>query len=477
MPVPNLITPVDPSGTYPAIPAGNNRLIFLTVNSFQSSTINATAPTSVTVGGVAMTWVAGDAAGVVQLRATLSTWVIKESQIASMSGSAIVITGAVGAFIRGIAWAVQDASQANPSRIANGYVSTGAITMPLARAADSRTFLAGFVATAEDITLTNPSRTSRILNVNIGYAADTAQTVNSTTQSKTYYQTAHVINIEPVPPQTITSVNGGTGIKIGSTGNAAVTNGFSSAPNAGTFGGKAITVTGYDAGTKVATFNGPVVVGGESFPAFTGTQTLVLTNGAESASLAGVPISPPTGSTLITAASPENVDEKAFGHLLVAEGVTPVDGDTFYGVDADVVWLPTTYGSAAALPVLTPVVFRDTSTGIAYELLLEVNGEGVVPPDATPDTGHRTRSLLRVSGNTLTIDGVTHTNGQPISLSPYGGVQSSINGAWLAQSVSASSGSLVVDGVTVVPPKALYLSPAGKLTTTPNGQPVAVVRS
>ncbi len=128
-----------------------------------------------------------------------------------------------------------------------------------------------------------------------------------------------------------------------------------------------------------------------------------------------------------------------------------------------------------SLPYTTTIWIRRGADGRVYSHSVVISESGAIV--VTPSVAPRSRSLLRVSGNTLTIDGAAHTNGQPVSLSPYGGIQSGINGQWLAQSVSASAGSLVVDGVTITPPKALYLSPAGKLTATPNGRPVATVRA
>lgn len=128
-----------------------------------------------------------------------------------------------------------------------------------------------------------------------------------------------------------------------------------------------------------------------------------------------------------------------------------------------------------SLPYTTTIWVRRGADGRVYAHSIVISESGAVV--VTPSIAPRSRSLLRVSGSTLTIDGAAHTNGQPVSLSPYGGIQPGINGQWLAQSVSASAGSLVVDGVTITPPKALYLSPAGKLTATPNGRPVATVRA
>jgi hypothetical protein len=205
--VSNLVTPVAPvSNIYPTIPAGSNRMAFLTVHTIRGGATNTTAPSGVTVAGVAGTFVGGDAPSNVQIKSNISTWCWTESQIASISGGTIVISGAAADVITSVAWAVKDAAQTTPTRTAKQYISTGAISISQARAAGSWTFLGVAASVAENLTLTNPARTSRISNINIGYAADIAQTVSSTSQSKTYVQTAHVINIEPVPAQVLSSI-------------------------------------------------------------------------------------------------------------------------------------------------------------------------------------------------------------------------------------------------------------------------------
>lgn len=386
MAVSNLITPVDPSSTYPTVPAGDNRLLFLTVNVAQSSTINATAPTSVSVGGVAMTWVAGDAPGVTQLRTTMSTWMIKESQIASMSGSAITMSGQSGALNRRIAWAVQGASQVTPTRIANGYVSTGAISMSLARVADSWTFLGAFTQVGEDITLTNPSRTSRILNVNIGYAADTAQTVNSTTQSKTYYQTAHVINIDPAPTQSIASINDDDEINAGAVNTAEVV-GYVVGVNpvvSGTVGSLALTGVS-QTGTGV-TFTPPEPTNAAYWPEPDTTQTLTLTDGTNPSTF-NAPFRPLAGYISVVVASPDNVDQYKLGYWATTP---PVNGDR---IMADFTVNPDTSfeGATDGLHIWYHWV-NATSTMYIYEAT--IGGEVIVDNRSLTSPGLVSRGLI-----------------------------------------------------------------------------------
>lgn len=185
------------------------------------------------------------------------------------------------------------------------------------------------------------------------------------------------VNI-PDPAQTITSINGGAGIKIGSTGNTAETTGFTSDPDTITIGSLSGTVTAYNSGTGQVAFSVPAPVHEASYPDIDSTQTVTISNDTESADLANVPFDPPLGSTPITVASPVNDDDRYLGYWMIdIFGINPVDGDKFYGIDADVTWAADTGGSAVGLPVTTPVTYWDASTGIAYNLMVTVNPDGV----------------------------------------------------------------------------------------------------
>jgi len=402
MAVSDLITPVDPSGTFPTIPAGSDRVVFLTVNAGQSTAINATAPSAVTIGGVTATFVGGDSPSTSQLRATLSTWMLNEAQIALMSGSAISITGQTGSFTRGIAWGVQGASQLVTTRKNNGYVATGGITMSLARAADSWTFLAGYTQTAENITLTNPTRTSRILNVNIGYAAGTAQTVNSTTQSKTYVQTAHVLNIEPTPPYLVTSINGGAPITAGQVSVASITEGFTGLPTSITTNASGVTCSSIGGTTNAPTFTLSDRVDGGLYPKSGTSVNFTFVNGSESAVGAQTVVKKSTETTVIIS-SPLFTANTIANAILAATGRTVADSDEFYH---------TAYSDL----VITPDTdFTVTDAG-SFDLWLYVNsgadaGRNYHYAVTVNDAGEAVSVGLTTSGITtrgLTTMGLTH---------------------------------------------------------------------
>lgn len=238
------------------------------------------------------------------------------------------------------------------------------------------------------------------------------------------------------------------------------------------------------------TWTVPMLADGVTWPRLPATgQTITLTQGGTTANTTAN-INLPTGhQTLrvgdVVGGAPANFasivtdNDRMLGfHFLAAANPLSTD-DTAYFTTSFKYWVyrnGDVGADTASLPRTDTLYIQDTTTGVISSHSVVLTAAGVLPP-VSPSIAPRSRSLLRVSGNALQIDGAAHTNSQPVSLSPYGGIQSGINGQWLAQSVSASAGSLVVDGVTITPPKALYLSPAGKLTATPNGRPVATVRA
>lgn len=184
----------------------------------------------------------------------------------------------------------------------------------------------------------------------------------------------------PYSLQSIISINDGAGIRIGSTGNIARSSGFTTAPTTVMIGSLAGTVTNYNPVNGDITFSVPAPVHTIAYPDIASTQTVTFSNGAgESSSLTSVPFSPPLGSTTVTVSSPVTNDDRYLGYwMILSLGVTPANGDKFYGIDADVTWTADTGGSATSLPVTTPVVYWDASTGTAYLLNVTVNPDGVV---------------------------------------------------------------------------------------------------
>lgn len=256
-------------------------------------------------------------------------------------------------------------------------------------------------------------------------------------------------------------------------------------------GAATVSFSGVSVGVTIAsgslTYTVPTLADDVAWPKLPATgQTITLTQSALTAT-ASASVSMPVGFNVVRdgAAAPANFsglvsdDGTYLQPAFVAAGNPLTTDDTALHVTSGE-YLVRQNGAVGALTATLPRtdalwVYRGIVGKYYLHNVTLVAAD--VPPIVTPSLTPRFRSLLRVSGSSLTVDGVAHANGRPLSLSPYGGLQSALNGAWLAQSASAAAGSLVLDGVTIAPPAALYRAPSGRLTTTPNGRPVAVVRS
>lgn len=195
---------------------------------------------------------------------------------------------------------------------------------------------------------------------------------------------------EDIPGATpsIGSINSGAGVRADSTGNVATSTGtWSGAVSAGTLGGKAVTVTDFNAGTGAITFTMPAYADGVAYPRPNGTHTAQFTDGTNSPTISGIQLNPPTGRTAVTVASPDNTSSKKLGQALALIGKTPVNGDVIIGVDADVTWRADTGGTAAGpLPITTPVIFWQQSSGITYFYDVTITELELVVEDATIDS-------------------------------------------------------------------------------------------
>lgn len=308
-------------------------------------------------------------------------------------------------------------------------------------------------------------------NTHIGYQSDSSATPAAATftGNNGLARYAHVVaNYLSAPSQAITSINDDDEINPGEE-NTAEVDGYIEGVNpvvSGTVGSLAL--TGVSQTDTTVKFTPPAPTNAAYWPGPDTAQTLTLTDGSAPATLNALFTSVP-GHTSVVIDTPDNDDPNKLGYW----ATSPLeDGDRVMFLPS--AWTINPDGSYEDAPdgVKTWYHWRVAdSTVYIYEATV---GEGVI---VVPVVAQRQRSVLRVSGNAVTVDGNPHTNGQPISLSPYGGVQSGLNGVWVAQSVSADGGDLIIGSTTIVPPAVLYVAPHGGLTTTPNGKPVAVVRS
>lgn len=191
------------SDAYPAnfaVSAGSNRRAYLAV--FRTSGLDANPPTAASIGGVSVSPLAvADDGASMDVVCALFEWT--ESQIASMSGSAVTVTGGAGANYATVYWSVQGATQSAITPVTDITPGTTS-SVSLVRVADSYTV----ALTIHDInsgaytSLSNPSQTGtfNITNGVIAYAgaADTARTVSFTWSHGTSRENAAIaLNIAP----------------------------------------------------------------------------------------------------------------------------------------------------------------------------------------------------------------------------------------------------------------------------------------
>lgn len=445
--------------------AGSDRLVWAVISTYDGgSTTNI--PTAVACNGRVPTLVAGSTTPV--NRTATGIYQFNEADIPFIANQSLTSTGATGSQKNIEVFVLQNCKQEATPRSNSGHLdATGTLALPLTRIAESFTFGYAFTSSADTLlTLTNPTRVGSTLfttrRASYGYAADTARTVDFTVagSNRTY---GVVLNVAPVPAQAITTVNSGNPVKIGGTVSVSVS-GFTKAITKGTIDGVPLTVASSSSVTL------PNLVDGAQLPRKGAARVLFLSSADDTE----------TATTNIEVANPDG-----WASTVIEVGFSTGEADSInYDFDPplaadDILFFDpakgTVYPNAGYEGTYSgtqTMWHHDVSTLTAYSFPL-ITGSAAVP--TTPFTRFGA-SLITVSGDTLRIDGTTHTNGTPVSLSLRGGLRSDINGKWVARSCAADSGDLVLDGVTISPPSVLYLDARGKLSTTPNGQPVATVR-
>lgn len=233
-------TPLDAvqttSDSYPAnfaISSGVNRKAYLAV--VRTSGTDANPPTAASIGGVSVSPLAvADDGASMDVVVALFEWT--EAQIASMSGTAVTVTGGGGANYATLYWSVQGAVQ-SATTVNTGITAGTSGAVSLVRVADSYTY----AITVHDIgsgsysSLTNPAQsgTFNITNGVIAYglAADTARTADFTwAHSFSRENAVVVINIPPaaadeIPPTLSSAVIGTNGTTVTLNFSEAVTTG------------------------------------------------------------------------------------------------------------------------------------------------------------------------------------------------------------------------------------------------------------
>jgi len=382
MPNPTLLTApsiilnqgaVGAAATMPAsFAAGNNRIIPIFVDMYNGAGSAQVPPTFTCNGRTAVFW-SGETSA--RTRVACATYAFLEADIPFIAGQSLVSTGTgsqksitVGLF--------QDCPQSAPTNSQSGYTDVGAlITLSLTRTANSLTFAHGFNSvTAQTMAFTNPSRdgTSNFTTrwASYGEQADTANT-SDFTSSVGAYSSVHVFNIDALPSQAITDINGGDPVSGDTSGNTFTTTGFTEDITDVTVGG--LECMDVDETGGSGTFTVPPPVHGEVYPEIGVNQDVVISGATESATLAKSFVL--TGWTKTTLTDPEIVNLQ---YPTANFDVTPLTDDLMITKSADVISTTANGGIEVAAAIYTIIMHWKLSTGVMYIYGFTISAEGAV---------------------------------------------------------------------------------------------------
>ncbi len=317
----------------PTLAAGNNRILLITVCMYNGGG-SAKLPPTVTVNGVTAARVSGDAVTTTQTRLASGTYIVLESDIATVSGQVVSTSGQTGTVKNMSVMMIQDSKQGAPTTSANFYQTTSGVTttISLARAVDSLTVLASY-SSAGSQTLTNPAKDVTVNfasggSLNVGYENDTANTSNSTSSSVGggHYVAMHVMNFEVFVARTVDTINGDSvnpDIDVSATNTAATTGlGTITSLTIGDGTRTLAAIPSMPSGDGTFSFTWPYADGVVA-PLF-GSVTATFSDGTNSAAMAGnTPV--PSGYASVTFSGATDMSDHHLGHVL-----TLTDGTRLY---------------------------------------------------------------------------------------------------------------------------------------------------
>lgn len=325
---------VGANATMPTIAAGTNRRVLIVVAAYNGGG-NSQPPASITVNGITRNQLAGDT--VARDRTSLGLYLFTEAEVATISGQTITST-ATGTQKSIIYKLLGDATQGAITHSSAYSAVTANLTMSLARVSNSQTELIGFSSTTGQIlTSTNPSNDGNLALTSgrrLSYAdqAEAADVTNDTVVNGNARTSAIVFNIgSAVSLPEITSVNGGAGVRAGSTGNTASLSNFANVPSTGTLNSLVLAdITGT---TSSVTFTVPGYVDGQTYPNPNISHTLTLNaSGGETANIS-VPLNVPLNNDTVTFATLVTGDPRYLAdHLAISSGdkfIFPTEGGGF----------------------------------------------------------------------------------------------------------------------------------------------------
>lgn len=380
---------------FPTISAGTDRAAFAVFAMYNGGG-NAQVPTTVTCNGVSGQWIAGDAIGVAQTRLAMAVYMFLETNMAAISGQAITTSGQVGTVKSLVTFSVSNYPQSTNPQRNSVYTASGGTgsTLSLTRGPESLTIALSYVNTASTpTTMADPSRdgTVAFANGTFSYASesDTDRIANHTASGGTY-RSSLVFNLNSVQ-RAIVSVNGGSGVTPGSTGNTAVLTGYSNVPTSITIGGKAATNIG---GTSTnVTFDFPDYIDLQTYPDPTGTHSFVATYNTETANI-NVALNLKTGRSSVTLLNPNATEVNFLGSHLT---VIPVSTDKLIFVTSDVTFYDDTSWDAPG-EVVTEVWHWVNATDTMYQYFVTLNDAGEIVDVVDSSMSVIDIMLIRLSG-------------------------------------------------------------------------------
>ena len=183
----------------------------------------------------------------------------------------------------------------------------------------------------------------------------------------------------------ITSVNSGSGITAGSTGNTAQLAGYSTTPTSATHGPLAMTGLSYNGGSQVLTFDDVPYADGQTRPPFDGVAdfTVVASGSSQTSTLSNVPTNPPTGWATVTISSPVTGDVTYIGnhtdlsnHEIVYE--TKIGQSLIFPAEGLIVYADGGVSLPSDLAGDHIMYKRNLTTGLVIQLTVIINGDGEV---------------------------------------------------------------------------------------------------
>lgn len=169
----------------------------------------------------------------------------------------------------------------------------------------------------------------------------------------------------------VISVNDGLGIVSGSTGNTAVTFGYT-AVTSGSIGGSPLIITGFDSNT--VTFTAPLYVDGQQYPNPNGTATVIFSDGTNSSNINSVPVFEPADYDIVLLTTLNKGTGKTIADYVPDLAIN----DKLIYPTANGLLIFDDSGGEADIPGYYSIFWWDSSASLITLLRVQINGNGEI---------------------------------------------------------------------------------------------------